>query len=170
MNVSSEPRGFTIVELLIVIVVIAILASITIVAYNGIQQQARNSQVISGVNAYYKLISQYYIEQGSYPTQNGACLGANYPDDQCWAGQSGNRYVSAAFDAALAPYVAAKPTLASERFSIGIGDNTRAGAVYVTSPARIIYYPQGPTGGCVISGASGGTEGGVVRQCALTFN
>ena len=33
-------RGFTIVELLIVIVIIAILAAITIVAYNGIQQLA----------------------------------------------------------------------------------------------------------------------------------
>ena len=34
-------RGFTIVELLIVIVVIAILASITIVAFNGIQARAQ---------------------------------------------------------------------------------------------------------------------------------
>ena len=36
--------GFTIVELLIVIVIIAILAAITIVAYNGLQQRARDSQ------------------------------------------------------------------------------------------------------------------------------
>ena len=35
--------GFTIVELLIVVVVIAILATITIVAYNGIQNQAKDS-------------------------------------------------------------------------------------------------------------------------------
>lgn len=33
---QSNSRGFTIVELLIVIVVIGILAAITIVAYNGI--------------------------------------------------------------------------------------------------------------------------------------
>jgi len=32
----SKPYGFTIVELLIVIVVIAILAAISVVAYNGI--------------------------------------------------------------------------------------------------------------------------------------
>jgi prepilin-type N-terminal cleavage/methylation domain-containing protein len=37
---QSKARGFTIVELLIVIVVIAILAAITIVAYNGIQSRA----------------------------------------------------------------------------------------------------------------------------------
>ena len=34
---QCKKRGFTIVELLIVIVVIAILAAISIVAYNGIQ-------------------------------------------------------------------------------------------------------------------------------------
>ena len=49
-------RGFTIVELLIVIVVIAILAAITIVAYNGVQERARASAITSGINAISKAL------------------------------------------------------------------------------------------------------------------
>ncbi len=37
LNPFSKQRGFTIVELLIVIVVIGVLAAIVIVAYNGVQ-------------------------------------------------------------------------------------------------------------------------------------
>jgi prepilin-type N-terminal cleavage/methylation domain-containing protein len=42
---AKKQTGFTIVELLIVIVVIGILAAITIVAYNGIQDRARTAQI-----------------------------------------------------------------------------------------------------------------------------
>lgn len=44
---TSRQTGFTIVELLIVIVVIAILVAITIVAYNGIQQRAQSTVLSS---------------------------------------------------------------------------------------------------------------------------
>jgi|EndMetStandDraft_6_1072998.scaffolds.fasta_scaffold06443_5 prepilin-type N-terminal cleavage/methylation domain-containing protein len=42
-------RGFTIVELLIVIVIIAVLAAITIVAYNGFQQRSRVTALWTGI-------------------------------------------------------------------------------------------------------------------------
>lgn len=75
--------GFTIVELLIVIIVIAILAAISVVAYNGIQTRAQNTQVVSGVNQYVKAILAYQGVHGNFPTRTG-CLGASYPNNRCW--------------------------------------------------------------------------------------
>ena len=60
-----QKRGFTIVELLIVIVVIAILAAITIVAYNGIQQRSRDAQRMSDVANIVKAIQRWSIETGN---------------------------------------------------------------------------------------------------------
>ena len=44
MKWSKQTHGFTIVELLIVIVVIGILAAITIVSFNGVQERAKTTQ------------------------------------------------------------------------------------------------------------------------------
>ncbi len=63
----NRRRGFTIVELLIVIVVIGILAAITIVAYNGIQQRARNAQTISAAHNYLTAFQGYLVQNGGYP-------------------------------------------------------------------------------------------------------
>ena len=62
-------KGFTIVELLIVIVVIAILATVTVVAYNGMQNRAKNSQYISDVTTIVKKAELYPTASGtnSYP-------------------------------------------------------------------------------------------------------
>ena len=62
-------RGFTIVELLIVIVVIGILAAITIVAYNGIQERARTSAVQSAVAQAVRKIEAYKVQNSdTYPS------------------------------------------------------------------------------------------------------
>lgn len=76
---DSYRRAFTIVELLIVIVVIAILASISIVAYNGIQARAENSKTVAAVNAYKKALQLYKLDNNSFPTNGGMCLGNEYP-------------------------------------------------------------------------------------------
>jgi prepilin-type N-terminal cleavage/methylation domain-containing protein len=59
-------RGFTIVELLIVIVVIAILAAITVVAYNGITDRANDSARESAVSDLRKRAELYKVNSGTY--------------------------------------------------------------------------------------------------------
>lgn len=65
-------NGFTIVELLIVIVVIAILAAISIVAYNGVQSRARESSTMSDLANISKQIEVYNAANGSYPNSVAA--------------------------------------------------------------------------------------------------
>lgn len=66
--IRQKNRGFTIVELLIVIVVIGILATITIVAYNGIQVRARDADRASDISTIKKKLEIYYASNGSYPS------------------------------------------------------------------------------------------------------
>ncbi len=68
INTMRKQRGFTIVELLIVIVVIAILAAITIVAYNGIQNRAKTTSAQAAASNVQKKIEAYNAAVGSYPT------------------------------------------------------------------------------------------------------
>ena len=62
---QGKQSGFTIVELLIVIVVIGILAAITIVAYNGIQQRAQASAIVSDLRAAEKAFHSYKAATGA---------------------------------------------------------------------------------------------------------
>jgi prepilin-type N-terminal cleavage/methylation domain-containing protein len=61
-------KGFTIVELLIVIVVIGILAALVITTYNGIQQKGRNTERTTDLKAVQGQLEAYYAQNGRYPS------------------------------------------------------------------------------------------------------
>lgn len=68
LNKKSTKAGFTIVELLIVIVIIGILAAITIVSYTGITNKANETTIISDLANAKKKIALYYAEHNVYPS------------------------------------------------------------------------------------------------------
>jgi prepilin-type N-terminal cleavage/methylation domain-containing protein len=71
---QTKSRGFTIVELLIVIIVIAILAAITIVAYNGVQTRAHTTAQKTSAENLAKKVEAYNAVNSTYPTYNTAAL------------------------------------------------------------------------------------------------
>lgn len=77
----NQAQGFTIVELLIVIVVIGILALLVITTYGGIQQKTRNAQRTADIKAVATQIEAYYADNQHYPSltdmKSDAWLGTN---------------------------------------------------------------------------------------------
>lgn len=72
--------GFTIVELLVVIVIISILFSFGVAAFTSAQQRARNNTRIANATALLRLLNIYVDQQGKYPYAGNACLGKGYTD------------------------------------------------------------------------------------------
>lgn len=68
ISLKKRNQGFTIVELLIVIVVIGILALLVITTYSGIQSKARNSERSSDIKSLRTQIEAFYTNNGYYPS------------------------------------------------------------------------------------------------------
>lgn len=107
--------GYTVVELLVVIVVIAVLATLSIVAFDGAQARAQFSVSKSNMESIKKLIEMYYIDNGRYPS-SWACVDANdetnYMNTWCgWDQGQGDSFIPG-----LVPKYASKlPTLDRSR-------------------------------------------------------
>lgn len=114
MRGHTQPSrlGFTIVELLIVVVVIAILAAIVIVSYNGIQSKAHDAVIRSDFHNLSNLLNQYAINKGSYPFDP--------------AGDSG-------IDCDVASGTVIRPALASIEMKLSVNS-------YDTSPSANVLY------------------------------
>ena len=69
ISLKKRNQGFTIVELLIVIVVIGILALLVITTYSGIQSKARNSKRASDVKSLQTHVEAFFSQEGFYPSR-----------------------------------------------------------------------------------------------------
>lgn len=77
LSKDKSQNGFTIVELLVVIVVIGILAVITAVSYTGITQKAATAVLQSDIKNSSTQLAIYYTTNGSYPADINTATAAN---------------------------------------------------------------------------------------------
>jgi len=139
----NEKSGFTIVELLVVIVVIGILASITIVSYSGISNRANIVSIQSDLSGAAKQLKLFQIASstGDYPTTID-CGIADSATNKCIRSSSGNSF-------SYIPSNGANPktfrlTEASGAISYHVTDSIIP-AVAITCPQGFIVVPGSTT-------------------------
>lgn len=146
-DMSVKPRGFTIVELLIVIVIIAILAAITVVAFRGIQERANSTAIISQAKAYIKGLTLWEAELGR-PTTNSCITPSTYTT--CVSAQhwGANQPVDSTFMVTLNQYAGIN------EMSLGkFTGSTPVGAMwyhsnYFGDNRGVLHYNVGPNTDC----------------------
>ncbi len=65
---QKQHRGFTLIEILIVVAIIAILASVVLVGLGPTQQQGRDARRISDLREVQNALELYYNKYGTYPS------------------------------------------------------------------------------------------------------
>ena len=151
----SKQKGFTIVELLIVVVVIAILAAITIVSYNGIQSKAQLSKVDSDIATLNKAIliarnsksevALRYVTNNTatggncWSKPDGTNLAALLQSDACWTA-----YALALDKISTASSINVRNLVDPWGRPYYIDENEGEGAIPATacSPDQIGYYSR----------------------------
>jgi type IV pilus assembly protein PilA len=75
---KNVQKGFTLIELMIVVAIIGILAAIAIPAYSDYTERAKVSELVTIASACKASVSEYYQAQGTFPADNNAAgCGAN---------------------------------------------------------------------------------------------
>lgn len=107
MKNMDRRKGFTLIELVMVIVILGILASTAVVRINNLIQSGRVSKAVSEVNIIKKALMSYYGDKGYFPAEVPAGVDPGlapdyidaWPAQTPWGGEYDYNYGSyTAFD------------------------------------------------------------------------
>ena len=83
-------KGFTLIELMIVVAIIGILAAIAIPAYQDYTIRAQASEGLAMASATKAAVAEYYADKGTWPSDDGAAGGTS---DLGWTNPPSGKYV-----------------------------------------------------------------------------
>lgn len=164
-------NGFTVVEMLIVIVIIGILATIVIISYVDSQKRAQNTSRVAELKLWQKAFVQYKAVNGVYPTgsnDTGYCLGTGFPNSSCRDYNGGSTYTQAASTTLMSALSTYDPPKGSPRIPVG---GTVGPYVYYTSTEITLYAVlDGKSASECPAGTSyGWTNGSSLLLCTITL-
>lgn len=110
-TLKKAQQGFTIIELLIVIAIIAILAGLVLNNFQGAQAKARDTHRVTDINNLHSKLEEYNNDNGSYPQTFTAATFPGIDDSTLVDPDGANIVINAAVaDEAAADAVAAPDT------------------------------------------------------------
>lgn len=96
LNINETRTGFSLIELMVTVSIIALLSVISVVSINVVSANARDSKRLGDVTSLSNALGIYYIDNGQYPN----CVA----NDRDYGGQW-----TTCLGAALAPYISVMP-------------------------------------------------------------
>ena len=98
----SNQKGFTLIELMIVVAIIGILAAIAIPAYQDYTKRTHVSEGMSLAGAAKAAVAEYYASQGVWPNNNGSAglaTAASIAGNAVTSVSVGNRTITITYNA-----------------------------------------------------------------------
>jgi prepilin-type N-terminal cleavage/methylation domain-containing protein len=113
MSGVTRARGFTLIELMVVIAIIGLLSSIILASLSNSKDLATNSRVSQDIHQFQNALELYYTKYGGYPqpgtgTNAWTCLGKY--SGYCWDQSTPTYADDSTLDAALSPFIPGPPT------------------------------------------------------------
>lgn len=166
---SNKTAAFTIVELLVVIVVIGILASISLISYSGITTRARVVSIKSDLANSARQLKLYNVDYGYYPVTVSTNCTTNPTNSSnlCIKASSGNDYATVPYIRPTAQSFILSSTNGPLSYYITDGSGPTEGP-YVDPTFIMIgsqlWYKQNANTGTMITGATEQTDNAIVEK------
>lgn len=163
MKIKNNNKGFTLIEMLIVIAIIAILSAIVLVGVNGFQASARDTTRIGDLKNIQNYLELYYNKCGYYPgtidPTTGDCVAGDPP-------ASWTDFVTQMNAGGISDQFPSDPGAPTRQFCYGVsadGNSYALGAVLEqgnsaltnnngTLPTGVTFSLNGGTPACTVSG------------------
>ena len=77
MNNKKANKGFTLVEIMIVVVIIGLLAAMAIPAFNKVRETAQNKTITNNLRQLASAAEQYFLEEGETAAASSDIIGTD---------------------------------------------------------------------------------------------